>query len=213
MEEGIYIQVPGKVADFFSAIQSAGVPEKFTIEYLETLGFKSKNDRGLLTLLKFLGFVSSSGVPNQLYHDYRDKTVSSKVMAGAMMKAYSGLFAMYPDAYNKDSEALKNFFSSKMKVSEDAAQRMVSTFKALRSLADFNDPLDISDDSGNGTEFKTMDVGGKVKVAQMSAALQQPIVVNINIQLTLPETKDPDVYNNLFTALRKHVINQGNEAA
>ncbi len=39
-------------------------------------------------------------------------------MADCIRKAYPDLFSTFPDAYNKDSEALRNFFSSKMKGGE-----------------------------------------------------------------------------------------------
>ena len=44
-------------------MQSAGVPEKFTFEFLKKLGFGSSNDRALPSLLKKLGFLDQTGSP------------------------------------------------------------------------------------------------------------------------------------------------------
>jgi Family of unknown function (DUF5343) len=46
-----YSPNPASVGRFFSHVQSAGVPEKVTLKYLEKVGFKSKNDRYLLQIL------------------------------------------------------------------------------------------------------------------------------------------------------------------
>lgn len=48
---------PPNLKKFLEHIQGAGVPPKVTIQYIESVGFKSKNDRAILTVLKAIGFV------------------------------------------------------------------------------------------------------------------------------------------------------------
>src|SRR5665213_1077364 len=45
------------------AIQRAGAPEVFHLDFLKDLGFKGSNDRGAVKLLKYLGMLDGSGRP------------------------------------------------------------------------------------------------------------------------------------------------------
>ena len=126
------------VKRFLEHIPSAGVPDKVTARHLESVGFKSTNDRAIIGILKFIGFLSSSGNPTELWRAYRNKSQSQKVLAAALRKAYSTLFTTYPDANRKDNEALRNFFSSHTSVSESTMNLMVRTFKTMSDMADFS---------------------------------------------------------------------------
>ena len=75
------------VKKFLEHIQSAGVPEKVTVKYVESVGFSSSNDRAIITVLKFIGFISSSGVPSNVWREYRNKSQSQKVLASALRKS------------------------------------------------------------------------------------------------------------------------------
>lgn len=44
------------IKPFFEHVQNAGLPGKVSQNYLASVGFKSKNDRGLIGLAKHLGF-------------------------------------------------------------------------------------------------------------------------------------------------------------
>jgi len=114
MAEYPYVQNTGRLKQFFSHIQSSAVPQKVTIKYLESVGFKSKNDRRIIPLLKFLQFIDSSQVPTELWRKYRDTKIAPNVLAQAIKKAYSKLFEIYPNAYRKDDEALRNFLRQRL---------------------------------------------------------------------------------------------------
>ena len=45
-----YLTNTGKITPFFLHIQEAGVPPKVTHHYLASVGFKSSNDRPLISL-------------------------------------------------------------------------------------------------------------------------------------------------------------------
>src|SRR5439155_21417783 len=100
------------VKRFLEHVQKAGVPDKVTLKYLEKVGFKGKNDRYILGILKFLGFVDSTGVPTKMWRAYRNKEAARATLAAAMREAYGDLFRTYPDAHRKDNEALRNYFSA-----------------------------------------------------------------------------------------------------
>src|SRR4030042_6560035 len=113
-----YVPNPAGLKKFFAHIQSAGGPEKVTIKYLEKVGFKSTNDRYIIGLLKFLGFIDSGGVPTDMWSKYRSRSNAAAALGGAIQSSYGDLFRTYPDAYRKAKEALRNYFSPHTKVAE-----------------------------------------------------------------------------------------------
>lgn len=196
MAEFPYISNPAKVKAFLEHVQRAGVPEKVTCQYLESSGFKSKNDRALIPILKFIGFLDSSGVPTEDWKAYRNKQLSKGVLATAIRRSYEDLFHTYPDAHRQDDKRLHDFFAAHTKVGEAARRFIVGTFKALCELADFEAvPPEVIAEKTKGLAVPSALVP--------SAGIK---AININIQLTLPATDDPAVYDNLFAALKKHLL-------
>ena len=196
MAEFPYSPQPAKIKSFFATIQGVGVPPKVNLKYLESLGFKSSNDRYSIGILKFIGFLEAGGIPSDRWRDYRSKLAAPKVLAVALRVAYEDLFNIYEDAYRKDDEVLRDYFSARTTVAARTQELMVGTFRALCELADFGAaPPEVIAEKPVGLAVP----GAGVPSAGITA-------ININIQLTLPPTDDPAVYDNLFAALKKHLL-------
>lgn len=190
-----------QVKKFLEHIPTAGVPDKITFKYLESVGFTSSNDRSIITILKFIGFISSSGVPTDIWRAYRNKARSKKILAAALVKSYSTLFTTYPDAQRKDNEALRNFFSGHTSVSEGTISYMVRTFKTMADMGDFSGTLpEVDTDSGDEEEQRAIAVKRRVTTGASE------MTVNINIQLQIPATDKAETYDNFFAAMKKHLL-------
>ena len=200
MAEFPYSPTPAKLPDFFRKIQTIGKPEKVTHKYLKSIGFMSSNDRYILSILKSLGFLDSSGVPTDRWQDYRNKKKAPAALAHGILEAYADLFAVYPDAYRKDDEAITNFFTSNTTVGEKTVAFMSRTYKYLCALADFETPV-----APRATEADSTVPLPKVELQQMGGSVAG-MPININIQLTLPETKDSTIYDSIFKSLKKHLL-------
>lgn len=206
MAEFLYTPKSSSLVDFLGTIQTVGIPDKVTVAYVKSLGFTSSNDRYIRSILKSLGFLDSSGVPTDRWKIYRDKKKAPAELAIAIQEAYSALYSVYPDAHRKDNEALRNFFTSNTTVGEKAVYYMVNTFKALCELADFALVPQPSQPIHMAEPLKiTMPPGGEIEVTETTAPAQG-ITVNVNIQLTLPETKDSSIYDSIFESLKKHLL-------
>jgi len=199
MAEFPYTPNPAKVAPFMKKIQTVGVPEKVTLRFIESIGFKSKNDRYLKTVIEFLGFVDSSGEPQPTWNGYRDTSRSPIVLAQAVRRAYASLFAMYEDAYRKDDEALRNFFKSNTSLADRTVGFVVRTFKSLCELADFTSEADV--DLPPPQDAKRLE-----SVKGVGLPSPQGMTLNVIIQLTLPPDKDGVVYDKFFESLKKHLL-------
>jgi hypothetical protein len=187
--------------DFLKKIPELGPPTKITVEYLESLGYKSKNDRAIIGVLKFIGFLDQSGVPNEKYRLSRDKGKSRSVMAEALRQSYSELFAIFPDAQNKDNEALKNFFSTRMSVSGDVIADVANTFKILCEFADFDAGIPVL-----AQETAAPRIGGQPAASVRTSIGLSGMTINLNIQLQLPATDNTEVYDKIFQSLKKNLL-------
>jgi hypothetical protein len=204
--EFIYTTNPAKITPFMEKIRSAGKPEKVTLKTIESLGFKSINDRALLPIIKGLGLVDGSGVPTARWSEFRSNYKTA--LAAGIREHYAKLFALYPDAYQKDTEALNSFFSSHTSVAAGTLKFIISTFKALSSLADFTAPG--STTVGVSSAGASGEAGAPAIITQ-----SKPIVsaaagwtVNINVQLTLPENADAKTFEQFFKAMKQHLLNE-----
>ena len=143
-------------------------PKKFTIAHLKSIGFPSSNDRGMLALLKDLGFLSDDGAPSRRYHDYRDASRSPAIMAEALREAYEDLFHISERPGPSHRAAIEGKIKSALNVSDRVARESASTFLALLRLADLDAPpgtplhQDNEDSgssfSGSGQEIRVLGV-------------------------------------------------------
>ena len=46
-----------KIPQYFDTLLTAKAPDKFTVKFMEDLGFKSSNDRQFVNVLKSIGFL------------------------------------------------------------------------------------------------------------------------------------------------------------
>lgn len=198
-----YLMTTGKLGDIFAAIRSAQAPPRFTQKFLEGLGFTSTNDRLIINMLKALGFLSDTGEPLPRYHEYLDATQSKRVLAEGVRHAYSDLFQINVNANTMSRTDVKNKMKtlSQGQYSDSVLDKMASTFKALAALGDF---------SVAATETEEQASGGTTQDEQRSGddSGQGPRIKGLvyNINLHLPESRDPAVYDALFRSLRQHVL-------
>jgi len=207
-----YTKVTGKLQVFFKKIQEIGVPPSASTAWLPVIGFGSNNDRTIIKVAKFIGFIDSSNKPTSRWRSYRDHSKAKGIMAEGIKEGYKELFDLYPDAYQRSDVELKNFFRSQSSEGDQVITSMVATFKALCSLADFSES-NISDEQA---EIQVLNPESKpthsAPIITTSREMPSGITININIELSLPPTTEKDVYDNLFAALKKHILSGENDS-
>jgi hypothetical protein len=199
-------------ADILQAIVAAQAPDRFTIKFLEGLGYPSSNDRAMINVLKALGFLDDSGVPKKRYHEFLDQTRSAVVLAQGIREAYGDLFRVNKNAHTMSAPDVKN----KMKTLSEGAftdrvlSQMSGTFTTLVKSADFStDPADTPAGDSEPLEEevveeeKIVDNPDKHQRRNSSRSRIGDLVYTINI--VLPESTNPAVYDALFKALREHL--------
>jgi hypothetical protein len=199
MDKFPYILVPNSIKQFLDKIQSTGIPNKLTYDYLGTIGFKSSNHRSLIQIMKSLGFITSDGVPTERWKRYRDKNAAKQVLSEGIKECYSDLFQLYPDAHLKDIDTLTNYFKSKTSVGNRAVSAMVQTFKILSEMAELL-PIDMQESE----ELQIKSSRQPQLHMDKEKEMRQDLIININIQITLPETSNIETYDAIFAAMKRH---------
>ena len=190
--------------DVLAAIQKAGVPPKFTYDFLKKLGFPSSNDRAIIPVFKSMGFLDGSGTPLDRYKRFRDPSQAGAVMAEGIREAYADVFGVNQQPQGLTPEQLKGVFSRLSGKSDSVAEKMALTFNALAGHADFDkaqvaatpEPL-VAPPSSDGTEAETL------------AEERQPpplgtLQLRHDIHIHLP-VGDIGVYDAIFRALRQNL--------
>ena len=194
-----YANKMSSLKDFLVKIPNIAVPEKFTQKTLYALGYKSKNDRPIITVLKFIGFLDESGNPTENYVSFRSKGKSGAVMACCLKSAYRDLFGLYEDAYRRTNDELRDFFSTRVTGGELVLNLTVNTFKTLCEFADF-EAIPVAE------RIEAKEAGKVVEVTKTMAPTPTGVTINLNIQLTLPATEDATVYDKIFKALKDNLL-------
>jgi hypothetical protein len=206
-----YTLKPGAVPTYFEAMLNAEAPDRFTVRFLESLEFKSTNDRPFINVLKDLGFIDTDGVPRDRYYEFLDRSQSAKAVAEGVREAFSDLFAVNKEAYKLSTEEVKNKLRTLYKGSkkDGLIARIASTFTALCEYADFSSPkatrpppkADATPESGAKDEKKIrLEKGGEDVMPPLSIdALQY------HINIVLPESRDQAVYDAIFKSLGDHL--------
>src|SRR3989344_7005837 len=132
-----YLMATKRLPDMMSAIQDAGVPTRFTNEFLKSLGFKSTNDRAFISVLKGISFLDDSGSPTEKYKSYKNKSEAKGVLGQALKLSYEDLFLANEKANDISIEKLKGIFATKTGKGDSVVQQIAATFKALTSIAEF----------------------------------------------------------------------------
>ena len=197
-----YMTSVKNVPAIMQGIVNGTAPSKFTQAHLKSIGFKSSNDFGIISLLKDLGFLTADGAPTPRYHEYRDRSRSRAVLGAALREAYEDLFHINERPSEPDRSAIEGKFKSVHNATDRVAKEQTKTFFAFLELADLADgnatPKPPSPDKPKREETPAAD--------ELPAKHKSVAGLHYNIQIHLPATKDPEVYNAIFKSLREHIL-------
>jgi uncharacterized protein DUF5343 len=200
-----YVAQPGSMTNILDKVREAKTPERFTQDFLQTkLGFKGGTSRQFIPLAKKIGFLKSDGTPTELYTQFRNTRSSKAAMAAGLRIGYSELFERNEYAYNLDREHLRGLVLEITGLESDSSvvDKVCLTFEKLKALADFEAAGESNVDTENNDE--SMAPASAVAVETKVASL--PIGLTYTINLVLPKTDDPAVFNAIFKSLRDNLL-------
>ena len=203
-----YLSQVKNLSQILRAIRQAQPPERFTHKFLAGLDFKSTNDRGIIGVLKALGFTDESGVPKQPYFDYMDDERHKVVLADGIRRAYAELFQLNNKANERDVAWVKN----KLKMLTQGAKsdavlpKMAATFIALCKEADFTNPAIAKESKGEAPVEIPSSPESAPDHQPQGHGKQHRFALAYNIHIELPAVRDQAVYDAIFKSLRDNLL-------
>jgi hypothetical protein len=203
-----YVNAYNGIPTLFEKIKAAAVPPKFTVDFLGTaLDMKSSSYRAMIPLLKKLGFIDQANIPTQAYKEFREDSLSGRVMAERLREAYRSLFQANEYAWKLNKEGLISKLRSLTGAGEEdqVIPAAAGTFIALSKLATWEGvgakkKESVADDWGKGTAENN----GKSEEEFASGRLRLSYTINLN----LPATTEIEVFNAIFKSLRENLLRE-----
>jgi hypothetical protein len=167
------------------------------------LGFPGGSYKPFIPVAKRIGLLSSDGTPTDTYNKFRDPNHRKTAMAHAVRTGYADLFTRNENAHKLDRKGLEGLViqSTGLDQASGALRSIVGTFEALRAFADFESVLASKRDTKREEEVQKRD-----KSEDSSAHDEVKLNLSYNINLNLPKSDDPAVFNAIFKALREHIL-------
>ena len=198
-----YMSAPGSITKILEKIKEAGTPDNFNADFLSTkLGFKGGNYRTFISWAKKAGLLNSDGTPTLLYKSFRNPSSSKASLARAIKIGYAELYSRNEYCHELDKKAFKSLVMETTGEPHDSkvVDNIVSTFFNAKPLADFDAKLgDI--EQGEPPNKKTSDHEEEGKMQK-----KLHLGLNYTINLVLPKTDDPAIYNAIFKSLRENLL-------
>lgn len=207
-----YMVSSKNVATILDKIQNAGAPSVFGLDFVKDLGFTSSNDRGMIKVMKYLGFLDASGRPQPSYREFMDHTKAKGVLAARLRVAYDDLFTSDKNAQNQSAETLKGWFKTKTGSGDAVAKKMATTFKTLATYADFSK---VRHEAPSAQEQPPQAPEEKLNknASQQDKPSGQPqspklggFGLTYRIEVHLPDTTNVDTYRSIFRAIREELL-------
>lgn len=204
-----YMAAAGSIAKILEKIKEAATPEIFSQDFLKTkLGFNGGNYLSFIPWAKKTGLINSDGSPSNLYKQFRNPATSGSSLATALKQGYKELYSRNEYCHDLDKKAFKGLVMEATGESHDSAkvEKIVSTFFTAKTLADFD--AKPSSEKDKGLEKKKDDEdSSKGSVRDEHGGKKINLGLNYTINLVLPKTDDPAVYNAIFKSLKENLLN------
>jgi len=191
-----YLLSVKNLGSILDKIKGAGTPPKFTNEFLRNnLGFTSSADRGVIKILKQLGFLSADSIPTPRYNEFRNDAQSRQALAIGIREGWPQVFLSDQKAPERSASQLKELFKNVTGAGESVAEKMASTFKSLAERADWS---------------TTVSAPQQVQVADPEVRVPAREVPNValhhDVHIHLPATSDVSVYSAIFRAMKAELL-------
>ena len=199
-----YIAAPGVMNKIIGKIMEAKTPDRFTYDFLETkLGCKGGNYKQFVGLAKKLGLLKSDGTPTDIYKQFRNSPTSGAAMAKAMKIGFREIFDRNEFANDLDKDKFKGLVIeiTGLESKDKKVQLIGNTFFTLKKYADFEGkitPPDAQKDKKQTTETATDDANNEINDFGLN--------LSYTINLVLPKTDDPAVFNAIFKSLKENLL-------
>lgn len=205
-----YMPTPGTLPKILDKIVNATVPESFNADFLGTvLGFKGGNQRIFISWAKKVGLLNPDGTPTQIYKNFRNPDYRGSAMAKALKIGYEELYNRNEYAHKLSDKELKKLISEITGKPHDngTVKAVYMTFKNALPYANFEKKLQQAKETNIKSDEKPEQSPPKDKNPHLEKS-NMKLGLNYTINLVLPKTDDPAIFDAIFSSLRKNLLDE-----
>jgi hypothetical protein len=203
-----YVTSPGNIDRALNGIRTAAVPDKISQDFVKTI-LKVPGGSGdqMTAFLKKLGLANPDGSPNELYRKFRNPTSSGAAIASCIKSAYAPLYARNEFMHELSDADLLGLVVEETGEPHDsnAVKLTVSCIRHLKAFAEFRTPEVLANE--NKSE-KPVESPKPALPAPSEGLARKTFGLNLGytINLNLPATSDPEVFDAIFRSLKEHLL-------
>jgi hypothetical protein len=201
-----YMTVPGTLTKILDKIKVAATPENFNHDFLaNTLGFKGGNYRTFIPWAKKIGLINKDGTLPTAYRQFRNPSTSQTTLGALLKKGYNELYARDENCHNLTKDKLKGLFMEVTGEAHDSGTLgfIVNTFWNAKAVAQFDGAVVAKTEDEKDEDVES---GKPNEIQEESHSKKLHLGLNYTINLVLPKTDDPSVYNAIFKSLRDNLL-------
>lgn len=196
-----YTPAPGVFKKTLEGIVTAGQPDRFTSNFMDTmLGVTGGSSRYVPPLLKKMNFLTSDGTPTDLYTSFRTEGSRSSAAFAGLKNAFGELFQRNEFIHKANEPEVRDHIVAitGLTKNDTYVSYIWATFKVVRDFIT-GDPV---------AEPKVETVTGADGLVQGAVRLEGGARVGLvnNINIVLPESTNINVYNLIFQSLRANLL-------
>ncbi len=202
----------GTLPKILNKICDASIPENFNGDFLGTkLGFPGGNQKAFIPWAKKCKLLGEDGTPTQLYKDFRNPSYRGISMASALKKGYEEIYVRNEYAHELSRPDFLKLVTDITGLAHDntSVKAIVATFFNAKEFADFESTLNKEDNHTQIEDKNKIDIKEtENEVIHKSTTKNQiDLGINYTINLVLPKTDDPAIYNAIFKSLKENLLN------
>lgn len=205
-----YMAGPGTLPKILNKITEASVPESFNGDFLGTkLGFPGGNQRSFISWAKKCGLLNPDGTPTQIYKNFRNPDFRASAMAKALKIGYEELYTRNEYAHELSDKDLKKLISEITGKPHDnsTVKAIFGSYKNALEFADFEStPPQESVKKTTEPKQKNPEIVSPLIPSHEASKLN--LGLNYTINLVLPKTDDPAIYDAIFKSLKENLLNE-----
>lgn len=199
-----YMQAPGYITKVIEKIKVAAVPPRFTQDFLTTkLDYGSSSARPIIPFFKAIGLIDANGTPTNEYNAIRNTARSGHVAAKLLKIGYAPLYEVNEYIHEVGRQELMGAIVqvTGWPLDNQRTTAAAASFEAIRSLASFEDEIVIADSTPNT-------VAGYTPPPHNIPLQGRQLSIGYNINLNLPETTNPQVFDAIFSSLKRNLLDE-----
>jgi hypothetical protein len=210
-----YVTAPGNIEKAIKGIRAAATPETVSQDFVKTiLGIKGGSGNQITAYLRKIGIASADGKPTDLYKKLRNPSTEGWAVAEALKIGYAPLYVRNEYVHKLSDDDLKGLIVEETGAEADSnvVSMSFACFKQLKKLAKWDVPTTEPSSEKPIAEIVPPRAppptnGGGSEAPPQRLGLSLGYTINLN----LPATSDPAVFNAIFRALKEHLLKASNE--